>query len=171
MQWLVLGVTLIFAAYFDYKTDRIPNIICLAGSVAGLTTFWYSHGLYDSLWNFIWVTGIFLCLFPLWRVGAIGAGDIKLIMTAGMSLGKETIPFLICSGSCIGLHAMIIMLKRKNYFKRMTLFFQYGLGCWTEKRIKPYPFEYKKDAADGGIRITYGLLAGHFLAMALKMYS
>ncbi len=170
MEHSILAVVLALAAYFDYREDKIPNRICFAGSVGGLLTVLFQQGLPAGAERCAWALGIFLCLFPLWRLHIMGAGDIKLIMTGAILLGTDSIRFLLASGVCIGLHALFIMISRKNYYKRMALFFRYVLDCWTHKELEPYPFEAEKDAADGGIRISYGLFVGHLLAMMIGMY-
>ena len=170
VERVILGVILILAACFDYRDDRIPNKLCLSGSAAGMIVVLYGQGILDGLFHLVWVAGLCVCLFPLWMLRVAGAGDVKLMMTVGVLLGRSTIPFLICSGACLGLHAIVIMLLRKSYFRRMAVFFRYAMECWSERKLKPYPFEKKRDAADGGIRISYGLLAGHLLAMVTGMY-
>lgn len=170
MERVILGVILIVAACFDYRDDRIPNKLCLIGSAAGMAAVLYGQGISDGLFHFIWAIGLCVCLFPLWMLRVAGAGDVKLVMSAAVILGRSMIPFLICSGACLGLHALAIMFARKNYFRRMSFFFCYVMECWSERKLKPYPFEKKRDVADGGIRISYGLLAGHLLAMVTGMY-
>ena len=83
-------------------------------------------------------------------------------------LGKDSISFLMYAGVCLGIHSCILLIGRKNYFQRMTLFFQYVADCVEYRKLLPYPFDREKDWQEGGIRISYGLLAGHLLAAMME---
>ena len=39
-----------------------------------------------------------------------------------------------------------------------------------EQSILPYPFDKNTESGDGGIRVTYGMLAGHLAAWVLGLY-
>lgn len=166
----MLGVILMIAVYYDYRQSRIPNFLCLAGIAAGMIEILIFHGMRDGCSRFLWAGGLFLCFFPLWLWKAVGGGDVKLLVTAGLLLGRDSVSFLLCAGICIGIHALGLMVIRKNYFKRLTLFFRYVMECVEQKRMMPYPFDSRRDGKDGGIRISYGLLAGHLLAVLTGIY-
>lgn len=128
------------------------------------------NGIFVSLWHLIWALGVFFVFLPIWLIKAVGAGDVKLLMTAALFLGKDMLSFLLCAGICTGLHAFALMIIRKNYYARMNLFFRHMITCVNERRLIPYPFERGRDSKEGGIKLSYGLLAGHILAVGMGLY-
>ena len=170
MNRLILGVTLIFAVCYDNRQNRIPNGLCGISMAVGLVYITCFRGMNMGFIHCIWAVGLGLCFLPLWFGRILGGGDIKLLMTAGILLGEDSVSFLRCAGVCLGVHACGLLLRRKNYFQRMTLFFQYMMNCVENRKLMPYPFDREKDWQEGGIRISYGFLAGHLMAMIMGMY-
>jgi prepilin peptidase CpaA len=83
-------ITVVFAmaaAWMDYTQRRIPNLLVLAGASAALAAHlalngWAGGGA--AMGGF--VVGLALML-PFYAVGAMGAGDAKLMAMVGMGLG------------------------------------------------------------------------------------
>ena len=171
MERVILGVVLVLAVYYDRGQNRIPNRLCAAGMAVGTLYLSCFHGMSVVLFRCLWAAGLLICFFPLWRMKAVGAGDIKLFMAAGLLLGGDSLSFLISTGICLGIHAFLLMICRRNYFQRMTEFIRYLSECIEQKCWKEYPFDRDRDYASGGIRMSYGLLAGHLLAMLTGMYN
>ena len=170
MNHIIVGITLLGAVYYDRQENRIPNLLCMSATVTGAVYVLFSGGMKTGIYYLLWAVGLCVCFFPLWMMKGVGGGDVKLLMTLGFLLRENTVPFLICSGICVGLHGFLLLVRRKNYRHRIRLLVQYVMECREEKRWKAYPFNAKTDYADGGIRISYGCLAGHVLALLLNMY-
>lgn len=63
---------------------------------------------------------VLLLLYPLFKIGAIGAGDVKLFaVTAGYLSGKAVICFLTYSLLIAGLFSIIKLLKEQNGLERI----------------------------------------------------
>ncbi|MDE5866801.1 MAG: prepilin peptidase, partial [Lachnospiraceae bacterium] len=67
----------------DYKHDRIPNSIIMFGTVIGFLSHFRGND-----WQGIFSAGVvilisFCILYPLFRIGGIGAGDVKLLLMTG----------------------------------------------------------------------------------------
>lgn len=174
VEHIVLTCIFGIAAFCDYREDRIPNGLCFFGCILGCLLITgqqsFQNGISTLLSRILPVIGLGVILFPLWMIGAVGGGDLKLIGISTLILGKDVFSFLACGGICIGLHACLLMARRGNYMRRMGLLFQYVISCFQKRKLEPYPFSREKDRADGGIRISYGLLAGHLLAWGMGMY-
>ena len=170
MNRIILGVVLFLAAYYDQRQNRIPNWLCAIGMGAGIFGLFVLGSKEEGLWHLVLPAGLLLILFPLWFLKVVGGGDVKLIVTAAVLLGRNFAPFLICAAICIGIHALLLMFCRMNYVRRMSLFVRHVMECLEEHRIKPYPFDCAEDSEDGGIRVSYGFLLGHLIAMLLGMY-
>ncbi len=170
MNRVLVGVMLLVGAYYDKKRNQIPNLLCLGSMAAGTYYFLLFGGMKEGITHFLWAIGLLVCFFPLWLMKGVGGGDVKLLMAVGFLLGENCISFLLCAGICVGLHGFFLLLRRKNYRHRIGLLVQYVMACYRENQWKPYPFNPETDCEEGGIRISYGFLAGHILAMLLRMY-
>ncbi|MDE7199432.1 MAG: A24 family peptidase [Lachnospiraceae bacterium] len=72
---------LLLSALADLRTDRIPNGFILSGIVCGMTgSILSGRGLTSILTSMVLA---FLLLYPLYRIGAFGAGDVKLFILIG----------------------------------------------------------------------------------------
>ena len=66
----------------DYFTRRIPNLILLIMMTIGILYRWQQMGA-GGIPFCLFQTGIVILLFyPLFRIGALGAGDVKLFGVA-----------------------------------------------------------------------------------------
>ena len=85
---LVLSVVTVVAAISDYKFRKIPNKLTVPVFLAGFVyqiAFYGVSGLLDGLAGF----GIgFGTLFALWIIGGGGGGDVKLMGSIGVWLGR-----------------------------------------------------------------------------------
>ena len=170
MNQFILGVTLMFAVYYDNRQNRIPNLLCGISIAAGMLYMVCFQEMGTLCSHSIWAVGVGLCFLPLWFGRILGGGDIKLFMTAGFLIGRDIFLFFMYAGVCLGVHACMLMIGRKNYFERMALFFRYVTDSLNNRKLMPYPFDREKDWEEGGIKVSYGLLAGHLMATLLGIY-
>src|SRR4029434_4102192 len=87
VMYLTLASVLCVAVMSDLRTHRIPNVLCAGAFGSGLIlqVMWFgSTGLIDGLAGAM--TGL-LILLPLYAVGGMGAGDVKLMAAVGTFLG------------------------------------------------------------------------------------
>ncbi len=111
-MFIVILIFLLFGAvWMDFKETRIPNTLILFGLISGMLY----HLMSDTGQGFLLVLfGIFLPIivfFPLFMIGAMGAGDIKLLAVTGsfFSIGENVkcIGAAIVIGGIIGLFKLI----------------------------------------------------------------
>ncbi|MBA5686214.1 A24 family peptidase [Rugamonas apoptosis] len=97
----VLAALLVAAVWHDVRTRRIPNRLVLGGAVAGLafqallapgaglfTNPFGALGLLNGLAGLGLGLGL---LLPMYMLGAMGAGDVKLMAMSGAFLGPHDI--------------------------------------------------------------------------------
>lgn len=108
----------------DLKTDRIPNGFLVTGMVTGLTASQcLGPGLFQSAVSMFLA---FLLMYPLFKIGTMGAGDIKtLIMTGSFLTAKDFLivlaaAFVVGAGFSVGK-----LLAEHNGRERMLYLLSY----------------------------------------------
>lgn len=163
-------LTLIVAAWIDGKELRVPNWITFPMVLAGLA---YSAAV--GGWAGLGQGLLGMCvglatLMPLYAVGGMGAGDVKLMAGVGAWLGAQTTwnAFLV-SAVVGGVMALAMVVYRKAWNKH------YGNAMLILSEIATVkdPRELSKIAADRkphmlllpyGIPICIGSIAYFFYA-------
>lgn len=124
---IVLVLLLLLAAIWDFYQGKIPNIFIFTGCCYGLVRLLY----YGEVLKFL--PGIFfpiIVLFPFYKIGVIGAGDIKLFSVLGFYFPFMESVFCIFTSFLIGAVISIIsFIHYGNFGERMTYFFSYLKEC------------------------------------------
>lgn len=114
------------ACILDYRFDKIHNGLIAAGLLWSCIMQLYGNGL-SGLGS--WVTGaliVFLCTYPFFKIGVLGAGDVKLFAVSAGYLGiKSGMVFLGCTFLVAAVFAVFKMLYQRNFFQRFRYFFHY----------------------------------------------
>lgn len=123
----VLLTTALLACYQDYRYHKIYNAFII---IAGLTGVIY-QGMHQGFSGTeAWIINavlVFFFTYPLFRLGMLGAGDVKLFMiTAGMFPSKTCLWFLFASFFAGAIISLLKMILKKNLFKRITYFITYA---------------------------------------------
>lgn len=143
----------VLAGGWDAFTRRIPNWLTLPAAIVGLA--W--HGYRDG-WRGLgfalggWLLGL-VVLLPLFALGGMGAGDVKLLAAAGALAGPQgLVVIFIYTGLCGGIAAVALALARGRLGATLRntarLVFLLGGGKMDEAR--------KLDPAAG--RLPYGVV-------------
>ena len=80
MEHYLMAATLMIAAIYDHREDRIPNLLCILGSLFGMAAVLYRQGITAGICHSLWAVGICVVFVHLLLMRAVGAGDIKLMM-------------------------------------------------------------------------------------------
>jgi prepilin peptidase CpaA len=103
ISWLVLGLITAVAAVIDFRTGHIPNPLVASGLVAGSVLHVLggalelpsaeASGLLFAAWAALEVlVGLVLCAIvplTLFRIDAMGGGDVKLFAVIGATVGPS----------------------------------------------------------------------------------
>lgn len=111
-------VILIVAAYIDGKQLRVPNWITYPMVIAGLFyNAWIGGwgGLGSGLLGMM--VGL-ACLLPLYSVGGMGAGDVKLMAGIGAWLGAKITFYAFCVSTIVGAVMAVLMVFYKRDVKK-----------------------------------------------------
>jgi prepilin peptidase CpaA len=114
-------VILIVAAYIDGKQLRVPNWLTYSMVFSGLIYGGISagwSGLGDALLGML--VGL-ACLLPLYAVGGMGAGDVKLLAGVGAWLGVTTTFYAFCVSTVVGaVMAVAMVVYRRSFDKHYS---------------------------------------------------
>lgn len=156
----------LFNNYTDWKSYKIRNKAVILFSAAGVGFNLFSLGRAGAI-SSVFGGGIMLCLFPLFALRMLGAGDVKALMGIGFMLGFPlSVYALIYSILGGGILALLALIFRKNAKTRFKYFFSYLKVCIKTWSLQPYTLEM--DSADkGNFRFSFGITVG-MLALLFK---
>ena len=106
--FLVVAVgVLTIIAYRDVRTRRIPNALSLAIATLGLTRIALADDAAASCYTLAAATVTFAGTFAMFRCGAIGGGDAKIIPATALLIGyRDLLDFLFLMSLCGGALAL-----------------------------------------------------------------
>src|SRR5688572_30840223 len=89
-QNIALGIAVI-AVIWDLSTRRIPNVLTFGAALAGFLLHAYAAG-WSGLGLAVagWAVGVAF-FFPIFALGGMGAGDVKLLGALGAWLGPVAV--------------------------------------------------------------------------------
>ncbi len=142
-------VILIVAAYIDGKQLRVPNWLTFPMVISGLVFSVCVGGIGDWESGLIGgLLGMFVglaCLLPLYAVGGMGAGDVKLMAGIGAWLGVTITLDAFCVSTIVGAVMAVVMVLYKRSFQKHYANF---LLILTEWMIIKNPRELAELAAE-----------------------
>ena len=135
---------LLLSALADLKTDRIPNGFILLGMITGIAGGVLSgRGLSDILASML---PAFLLMYPLYMIGALGAGDVKLfVMIGSFQTVGDFFPILMGAFVIGAGFSLIKLAVEKNGRERFQYFFSYLCEVWRTGHWRIYGEDLKQD--------------------------
>ena len=88
---IALLMILIAAVYTDYRQNRIPNWIIIFGLISGCFISYMYGGIGMLLEGLLGMVLPIVLLYPVFVIGGMGAGDLKLFAVVGSYLGIKGI--------------------------------------------------------------------------------
>ena len=112
---LIVGAA---ACATDLHARRIPNWLTF-GSTALAFAFHFSNGGPEAVQHSAtgWATGLFLFM-PLFLLGGMGGGDVKLLAALGAWLGPRDAFWLAIYASMAGGIMAVLLAIRHNYLRQ-----------------------------------------------------
>jgi prepilin peptidase CpaA len=166
-QFAAIGVALL-ATVWDLRSRRIPNTLTFGAALAAVLVHAYLGGVSGAGWAVAgWMVGVAF-FFPIFALGGMGAGDVKLLAALGAWLGPGPVVwvalFSLIAGGVIGLAVALGYGYLTQAFANIMWMFQY----WRAEGAKPVPEVTL--ATHKGPRLAYAVpvLAGLMVALWLK---
>jgi prepilin peptidase CpaA len=161
-------VVAVAACVTDLSTRRIPNVLTFGSAAAAFvyhTGVSGASGLGFGLAGFALGAVLFV---PLFVLGGMGAGDVKLLAAFGAWLGPGDVIWVALYGSIAGGIAAVIVGLARGYLRRAFQNVYSLLMFWRIAGVRPMP-ELTLDTAHAP-RLAYAvpLFAGLAVTLWLK---
>lgn len=160
----VLLLLLFFAAYSDYRSHRIPNALVLAGLLFGMLYNLIVPAFPGTtrllpLWGLM--TGLLMFL-PMYALGIMGAGDVKLMAMVGAFLGPgETLQAVLASLIAGGILALVHVIGKgtgRRLLHNISMLFRQGLFALAHGALPDWQLTHEQSAGKMpfGVAIAVG---------------
>ena len=131
----ILGIVCIF----DYTRGKIPNFFPVGLALWGMFGRYQRAGLGGFGQYFLVMVVVLLVLYPFFRIGGLGAGDVKLLsVCAGYFPVSKIIMFLFLSVLISAVFSVIPLLKEGNVKERAVYFCSYCAAVVRSGRWQLY---------------------------------
>ena len=167
LQAATIAIALV-AALWDLKTRRIPNVLTFGAALAGIAVHGYLGGWTGAGMSVAgWLVGV-ACFLPLFLLGGMGAGDVKLLAAIGAWLGPAaTVWVAMFSAIAGGLMGLIVSLW-SGYLTQAIVNISWMFRFW--RTAGPGPVPAVTLATHEGPRLAYAVpvFAGLMVALWLQ---
>jgi prepilin peptidase CpaA len=120
--WLVSAI-LVEAAVIDGMKLRVPNWLTFHFVIGGLAFAAWSGGSSALLWSLGGAALGLVLLLPLYSIGGMGAGDVKLLAGVGAWMGPAlTLGAFVTAGLTGGLMALAMVAWSGRYARHYAMF-------------------------------------------------
>jgi prepilin peptidase CpaA len=148
------------AAVWDIRTRRIPNALTFGSAIVAVAFHALDAGTVRAVpgaiaWSAAGCAVGFLLFLPLFLLGGMGAGDVKLLAAMGAWLGPAAVCWVAIYGSVAGgVMALPLIVARRAVGRTWSNI--WGLiGYWRLAGIRPHPGLTLE--TPGAIRLPYAL--------------
>ncbi len=134
---LLATATLVPAVIVDVREQRIPNTLCLAGFLSAIALHCVLAGWGGFIVAFAAGLLALVITFPLFVLGWIGAGDVKLIAVAGATSGNLLSALAVLAAIAISGGIMVVLFF---LVRRGTRFFARRFGASVSSLAHNQPY-------------------------------
>lgn len=144
---IVLVLLLFWASVWDFYSGKIPNILIFMGCCYGMVNLIMGKDVIKFVLGIIFPI---ILLFPLYRIGVIGAGDIKLFSMIGFYFSFMEVIFCIFMAFLLGaLVSVISFVRNDNFLERISYLFSYLKDCFNQGHFRYYYLDSKGKTISG----------------------
>lgn len=130
----------------DFLYDKIFNGWIVFGILIGLFFRTWENGLYGICDAGISMTISFCILFPIYKIGGIGAGDVKLFMLVGSFVTTDfLLHVIVCSFILGAVFSIGKIISEENFRERAENFFSYLRAVFYTGQWKFYGEHMRQD--------------------------
>lgn len=162
------AVVAIAASGFDVTARRIPNALTFGAMVAAFLYHVGSAGIAGALPPLGGAAVGLLLFLPLFLLGGMGAGDVKLLAALGAWLGPSLIVWTALYAAVAGGVLAIVVAVVRGYLGAAMRNLRLLLATWRAMGIRPV--EPMTLATSPGPRLPYSLPIAAGLIAALWLH-
>ncbi len=152
-----VAVVLIVAAWIDGKELRVPNWLTYSMVLSGLVYNTVVGG-WGGLWfAFLGMIVGLLTLLPLYSVGGMGAGDVKLMAGIGAWLGSYITFYAFVATVVVGAVMAVLMVLYKRGFQKHYAQFLMIMNEWMTVRNPAELSKIAKERKPTMFLLPYGI--------------
>ena len=158
-------VIVVIACLFDVATSRIPNVLTFTTAALAIVFHAFAPEGLGAGYALVGLAMGLAIFFPMFALGAMGAGDVKLMAAIGAWLGWKAIIFVALYGSLAGGVLAVIVATRRRYLRTALRNVKMLVMYWWIEGVKPLPaltLESKHS-----VRLPYALAIAAGLAVTL----
>lgn len=150
----VLCVLLTLACGYDYRYHKIPNYLIILMAVFGVGWRLGPEGVAGAV-SYAVEALLVMCLFyPFFKIGTVGAGDVKLLgAAAGYLHFKKILVFCVMSLLIAAVISLVKMMRNKNFLERMKYLADYLKDVAQSGSWKLYPVS-EQDKKSAGVCLS-----------------
>lgn len=168
MNETVMLYIFVLSGLDDIKNCKIRNSIILSGWTLGLFIRLTDDGVKGIIYGAACIIITICIALPLYRLGGIGAGDIKLWSVVALIYGikflSKVIVYLFILAAIVSL---VYMVRKKLLLERFKNFYNY-LFYGRRQNIRYYSI--KKDGTDNVIPMAPITAAAYFFVLLKEAY-
>ena len=121
MYLAALCVFLTAACGYDYRDKRIPNHLLIWMAILGVGWRFRNQGVPGALSYLGQAALIVAFLYPFFKIGCLGAGDVKLALVMGLYLTGEYVVGAVFYGCIASAAYSLVQLARKKLSRKDTI--------------------------------------------------
>lgn len=169
-ELFIVSVLIFIAVYHDIKYRKIPNILVIIGLfLAFLKLVLSTLSVYERLDFMFGLLIPISTLFLLFRIRALGAGDVKLLAMIGFMVGSQRIlPIIIYSMFMAGIYGIILIFIEKDLIKRYKSLVHYIVSCVKKRCFISYSDFYSSDT--GQLYFSIPIASAYFLDVLFILF-
>ena len=165
---IVAVVVALIAVFCDLRTRRIPNVLTFGAALLAIAVHGYLGGWSGAGMAILgWVAGAAF-FFPLFALGGMGAGDVKLLAALGAWLGPAATVWVALFSAIAGGAMGLIVSVWSGYLTQAIVNISWMFRFWRASGPKPVPDVTL--ATHKGPRLAYAVpvFAGLMVALWLR---
>ena len=151
--------------YFDYRRRKIPNPMIAVILAVGVVESILGNSIRGVGVYLLVTMAVLLLLYPLFRLGGLGAGDVKLLsVCAGFFSERKIFYFLFFSLLISAVISVIQVCRERNVLDRLSYFCEYVAAVARSGKWHLY-FPQKGERKLSGICMSGPILCSVFLGI------
>jgi prepilin peptidase CpaA len=165
VEWAAIGGVAVVASLGDLRTGRVPNVLTFGAGAAGVCYSAFHGGLAalgPSVLGYLLGVAVFL---PLFALGGMGAGDVKLFGAFGAWLGPVGVLWAALWASLAGGALALVIGARRGYLREAFRNLAVMVGVW--RIVGPSPVAGITLSESRGPRLAFAVPIGIGALLAL----